>query len=79
MAKTFGWRSIAPVVNATFVFIFTGEIALSLGAGASEAVSKLFLYFLHEPLWERVGGRQGQPSQLVIVPDSMQQVATRQA
>ncbi len=53
LAKTISWRIIATTTTMTLVFIFTGELTLSLGVGALEVVTKMFFYYIHERLWNK--------------------------
>ena len=54
MAKTISWRIIASLTTMTIVYLFTGEMILSLGVGAVEVVSKMILYYLHERAWGKL-------------------------
>jgi len=54
LLKTISWRLAATLTTVLVVYIFTGEIALSLGIGSLEALSKTALYYLHERLWEGI-------------------------
>ena len=54
VAKAISWRFVATVTTMIIVYLFTGEIALSLGVGALEVVSKIILYYFHERIWTKV-------------------------
>jgi adenylylsulfate kinase len=59
MAKAVTWRVIATTTTMFLVYIFTGELALSLGVGFFDVLMKLAFYFLHERAWDRVSyGRE---------------------
>jgi len=49
--KTVTWRIIATIATILIVLFFTGNIELSLSAGAVEIVIKMILYYLHERAW----------------------------
>jgi len=49
--KTITWRIIATISTILIVWIFTGDLELSLGAGAVEVIIKMILYYLHERMW----------------------------
>ena len=59
IAKTVSWRAIASFTTIAIVFGATGELALSLGVGAIEVVSKMVLYYGHERVWLRVAWGKG--------------------
>jgi uncharacterized membrane protein len=53
-AKAVTWRVIATTTTMSLVYIFTGELDLSLGVGFFDVLLKLAFYFLHERAWDRV-------------------------
>ena len=53
-AKAVTWRVIATTTTMSLVYIFTGELDLSLGVGFFDVLTKLVFYFLHERAWDRV-------------------------
>lgn len=60
LAKAISYRLLASACTALIFLALTGQLALSLGAGALDMVIKLALYFAHERLWNRIPyGRQG--------------------
>jgi len=70
LLKTLSWRMIATITTMVIVYLYTREMALSLGVGVFEVTSKLVLYYFHERLWQRVrwgksareGFRESDPS-----------------
>lgn len=42
---------IATISTIIIVLLFTGNLELSLGAGAVEFFIKMILYYLHERIW----------------------------
>lgn len=54
LVKTLSWRVIATVGTVVLVYIFTGELALSLGIGSVDVISKTIMYYLHERAWNRI-------------------------
>ena len=52
--KSLTWRALATLTTFVIVYAYTDELALSLGVGAVEVVTKMSLYYLHERLWLRV-------------------------
>ena len=54
IAKAVSWRILATLITMILVFIFTGEMFLSLGIGFFELLSKIVLYYIHERVWFRI-------------------------
>lgn len=54
LVKTISWRVVATTTTMGLVYLFTGELSLSLGVGVLEVVSKMLLYYVHERMWNRV-------------------------
>ena len=54
VAKSISWRIIATLTTIVVVFLFTGNIKISLGVGAVELVAKLLFYYFHERAWDKV-------------------------
>ncbi len=54
IVKTVSWRIIATIITVMIVFFFTGKIILSIGIGFVEVTTKMFFYYMHERVWDRV-------------------------
>ena len=54
MVKAITWRIIATLTTMILVFLFTGNLNLSLGVGLFDLVAKLLFYYAHERAWQRV-------------------------
>ncbi len=52
--KAISWRVLATMVTGILAYLFTGDLLIAVGIGSSEALSKIFLYWAHERLWDRV-------------------------
>jgi adenylylsulfate kinase len=52
--KAVSWRIFATLTTMIIVFIFTKQWVLSLSVGFFEVISKLFLYYCHERIWNRI-------------------------
>jgi uncharacterized membrane protein len=62
IAKAISYRLLGSLSTAAIVFIFSGNLTVSLGVGALDVVAKLALYYLHERLWNYISfGRQRPP------------------
>ena len=57
--KAVSWRILATLTTTLLVYVFTGRPDIAVTVGSLEAVAKIFLYFFHERLWNRLDvGRQ---------------------
>lgn len=54
LAKAITWRVIAFLVTIIAIYIYTKDIKESLVVGISANVIKIFLYYVHERIWNRV-------------------------
>ena len=53
IAKAISWRIIASLTTMSLVFIFTGELVLSLSIGFFEIILKMLFYYAHERVWDK--------------------------
>lgn len=54
IAKALSYRVLGSLSTAGLVYLFTGNVKASLGAGAADSVVKIVLYFLHERVWNYI-------------------------
>jgi adenylylsulfate kinase len=54
LVKSVSYRIFASMGTAGIVYVLSGDLKLSLGAGALDTVVKLALYFIHERIWSRI-------------------------
>lgn len=54
IAKSLSWRVLATVITSALVFAYTGEGQFAAAVGLSDTALKLFIYFGHERLWNRI-------------------------
>ncbi len=52
--KSITWRVLATLTTMILVFIFTGDLVVSLGVGVLEAIFKIIIYYLHERTWDKI-------------------------
>lgn len=52
LLKGFTWRIVATTTTITIAYFITGEIGDALKIGAIEFIGKIFIYYLHERLWQ---------------------------
>ncbi len=54
IVKAITWRVIASLTTLILVYIFTGNLALTITLGGIELAAKLIFYYLHERAWNGV-------------------------
>ncbi|OGX12430.1 MAG: hypothetical protein A2351_05260 [Omnitrophica bacterium RIFOXYB12_FULL_50_7] len=54
VAKAASWRVTGTVDTIVISWIITGHFKMALSIGAVEVFTKMFLYYLHERIWNRV-------------------------
>jgi adenylylsulfate kinase len=66
LAKAFSYRILGSLSTALIFYMLTGQLAVSLGAGAIDMVVKIGLYFLHERLWNYIPFGRSKPPEYEI-------------
>ena len=62
IAKSISYRSMGAVVTASVAWVITHEPVLSIGIGLADTFVKLFAYYAHERVWNRIDfGRKKSP------------------
>ena len=62
LGKAISYRGFGSLLTVTVIYLFTGKLALSFGAGIVEGVSKMLFFYLHERLWEKISwGKEKHP------------------
>jgi adenylylsulfate kinase len=62
LLKAISWRIVATLTTTLLVFIFTGDLVISVGVGVSEFLLKIFIYYVHERVWNLFNfGREQKP------------------
>jgi len=62
LAKAVSYRVLGSISTGALVFLFTGNLGISVGAGLLDSVVKIILYFLHERVWQHISyGRPKAP------------------
>lgn len=54
IAKAISYRLFGSISTALIVFVWSGDLKVSVGVGAFDMVAKIGLYFLHERVWDRI-------------------------
>ena len=52
--KSISWRFFAAVITSCVVYVMTGKADFAAKVGAVDTAVKLFIYFLHERVWDRI-------------------------
>ena len=59
VVKAISWRATGTVDTVLISFLITGQIKLAMSIGFVELFTKIFLYYLHERIWNRISfGRE---------------------
>jgi adenylylsulfate kinase len=62
LAKAVSYRILGSLSTGAMVYLFTGDLKVSVGAGLLDSIIKIILYFLHERLWNHISfGRPRSP------------------
>lgn len=51
LIKSISWRLVGTVDTMLISFLITGQLKFALSIGGIEFFTKIFLYYLHERLW----------------------------
>ncbi|MFH1801120.1 MAG: DUF2061 domain-containing protein [Candidatus Omnitrophota bacterium] len=54
VAKAVSWRVTGTVDTVVISWIITGHVKVALSIGLVEVFTKMFLYYLHERIWNRI-------------------------
>jgi len=65
------WRTIATLTTTLLVFIFTRRLDIAVTVGGIEGVAKIFLYFWHERVWDKLEFGREPVSAVNTRPDSL--------
>ena len=52
--KTMTWRITASVTTFLIAWILTGDFLIGVSIGSIEAITKIFLYYFHERIWNSI-------------------------
>ena len=52
--KAISWRTVGTFDTMVISFIITGKLTWAISIGAIELFTKMFLYYLHERIWNRI-------------------------
>ena len=55
IAKAISWRVIGTLDTLLISYLLTGKVALAASIASIDFVTKMFLYFFHERIWNKIG------------------------
>ena len=54
LVKTMTWRVTASLTTFLIAWILTGDLLIGVSIGSIEAITKIFLYYYHERIWNSI-------------------------
>lgn len=54
IAKALSWRLVAVGITTLTAYLFTREATVAVGVGVVDSLVKIFTYYGHERLWDRL-------------------------
>jgi uncharacterized membrane protein len=54
VTKGVSWRTVGTADTILLSYIVTGDLANSFAIGLTEVFTKIFIYYLHERVWDRI-------------------------
>lgn len=54
IAKAISWRVIGTLDTLVISYLLTGEVAIAASIASVDFITKMFLYFFHERLWNQI-------------------------
>ncbi len=55
IAKAISWRVIGTLDTLLISYLLTGKVVLAASIASIDFVTKMFLYFFHERIWNKIG------------------------
>lgn len=54
LAKAVSWRITGTIDTFLISWLITGEVLLASGIALTEIITKIFLFWIHERVWNRI-------------------------
>ena len=54
VVKTLTWRVTASLTTFIIAWILTGDLLIGVSIGSIESITKFFLYYFHERIWNNI-------------------------
>ncbi len=55
IAKAVSWRVIGTLDTLLISYLLIGKVAIAASIASIDFVTKMFLYFFHERIWNKIG------------------------
>ncbi len=55
IAKAISWRIIGTLDTLLVSYLLTGKVVLAASIASVDFITKMFLYFFHERIWNKIG------------------------
>lgn len=52
--KAISWRTVGTFDTMIISFLITGKLTWAISIGAIELFTKMFLYYIHERMWNKI-------------------------
>ncbi len=66
MIKTITFRIVATLTTILLVYVFYGDLKIAGMIGIIEVVTKLFIYYIHERVWDKIHYGKNKPTAFVL-------------
>ena len=63
LVKAISWRATGTVDTVVISFLITGQAKWAFSIGFVELFTKVFLYYVHERIWDRLSFGRVKPSE----------------
>lgn len=63
VAKAVSWRTLGTIDTIIISWLITGKLAFAISIGFVEVFTKMFLYYFHERIWNRIKLGRIQPKE----------------
>ncbi len=73
--KAASWRATGTADTIFWSWLFTGSIGTALSIGVTEVITKIFLYYAHERIWNRISFGRKKLDNTVSETESAEPVA----
>lgn len=54
VAKAVSWRILGSLDTMFLTWLFSGSLTIAAFVGSTEAITKIFLFWGHERLWQKI-------------------------
>ncbi len=66
LLKTLSWRVTATLITFAASWILSGDLSLAFSIGGVEFIAKMFVYYQHERLWDKIKFGRNEPPEYMI-------------